>query len=845
MATSIPSKGTAMDISKHINRTLLEAAADFVHYSWPKGISGFTEEDTRRFRITTPRYGLDFDINTGSIQRWLVWDAPIAEESAFETAAHAGAGSQAELQLRLETSGGVFTAFGWKNPITGLNVLETGKYVTWIRLTDLEFRDGDGKPFPGAKPELEIVFWAEKLHIIARMSCQRQLQIGRLALSFAWPKDRPSRIRNRNREGIVLPHHRAGLLGAEGVSPITLTEAEANTLIEAVSYDMTHYQGHMLLLQPGEHLTAAMQIVALDQKGPMAAFRQVLAAESKPPAIALSCPEVPGSAPIARYDALRGWYSLPIPQPIVNPTESPDYLQRCAISVENASRIPQRIRLRGAMNYPYALPGTCPMLLDSEGFPVGLPVQISKNWHGMTYLHAHTVITLPAQSRADMEMTFAYENWGGKPVASHAQLCLVGWDSDPSMRQGVQLRCQVWEEMALGIRSEHICYDPDVCQGRSFVDDIRALLSTDMSGGKRGFASNVGGADFLVYWPSEDEPAWEWPVGAITRWHKYGPNITETLYEFTSTDGKIRGRARARSYATDDMTRGIYDLRYDVLADTEYARLALFTLGADKYNGSVNRKAAQGDPSGVAREWALKDIAEEGYWLKDIACSAPDTWFALYDETHGPTDQVGGANRGLVIRSYRAVLNGRESGSPLAAFRGNRNADQPSVILELQPDAGGHLKAGDYIEMQVEMLLYPQTAEHYYGPNRVMRQLLKDHGDSWQPVLTASKPRAVEVVTGTLRGNNPIIVQVDGDEKAEFAISGGGPGWTPLILEGFKDYREITVEAHQGGHWTKVDQSVHGRDFWQIAYDATTGTFAYILCIPPSGIPAKVRVSRQ
>jgi len=836
-----------MSSSGRLDRALLGAAGDFTHFSWPQGVTGLSDSGTRRFRVASPHYLADFDINTGVFARFLTWDRPVAESEAFDQAARAGAGPPIKVQFTLETSRGMFNAFGWKNPAAGLQVLETGKYVTWVRLTDLEFRDAHGEPYGAARPELEIVFWADKVHVIGRAVCQQPTQVISLTLSLSVPKDDLAHpVKSPDGTAVCLPLHRIGVIAGRSTDGNSLMRTDGEeTRVESVLYDEALRYGQRLLWLPGKMSEGVLQIVPLGLNKPDATLRRLLAAERRPASISLSSPGAPDAKPAATYDALHGWYSLPVPPPATKPRQPPaDSLHTLRVKIDNASRLPQRVRLRCAMDYPCPITGTCPIVRDADGFPIGLPVQISKNWHGMVYLHAHTVVAMPPQSRANFEIVFAYEEWGGKPAASHAQLCLVGWDSDPGRRSNNEIRTQVWEEMALGCRGEHICYDPDICQRRSFVDDMRALLIIDMQGGDRGFSSNVGGADFLVCWPTDKRPEWQWPVGAITHWRKCGPNLTETVYEFTSADSKIRGRVRARSFATDDMTRAIYDLRCDVLADADFARLALFTLGADRYNGNVNRKAAWGDPSGMFREWVLDPPKGEGYLEQGLKCASANTWFALYDETHKPTDHTGGANRGLVIRSYRARIEGRESNAPLAGLRLNSNAERPSVILEIQPDANGRLKAGDFVEMQVEMLVYPQSAAHYLGPNKSLKQLLAEHGDSYHPVLAAAAPTKVNSTIGTVVEEFPVRVRVDSRERAQFTIGGSNLRWTPICIEGFRDYRDIVLEVSTPAGWKPLDQSVHGNDFWQMAYDPADGTFAHIVCLPPGPQPVTLRASR-
>ena len=95
-----------------------------------------------------------------------------------------------------------------------------------------------------------------------------------------------------------------------------------------------------------------------------------------------------------------------------------------------------------------AITGLVPMLRDPQGNPTGIPVQISKNWHrkpGETlvyegpWVHALTMLRLPPRSRLDLEFALAANFWGTVPLASHAQLCLIGWGTD-----------QLWEQAAIG-----------------------------------------------------------------------------------------------------------------------------------------------------------------------------------------------------------------------------------------------------------------------------------------------------------------------------------------------------------------------------------------------------------
>lgn len=81
--------------------------------------------------------------------------------------------------------------------------------------------------------------------------------------------------------------------------------------------------------------------------------------------------------------------------------------------------------------------GIVAVLNDLDGEFIGIPIQLSKNWHAILdpndlyasqYFHGYTIIEVSAFSSIDLELKVAYAHWGGVPTVSHAQLLLIGWD---------------------------------------------------------------------------------------------------------------------------------------------------------------------------------------------------------------------------------------------------------------------------------------------------------------------------------------------------------------------------------------------------------------------------------
>ena len=60
----------------------------------------------------------------------------------------------------------------------------------------------------------------------------------------------------------------------------------------------------------------------------------------------------------------------------------------------------------------------------------------------------------------------------------------------------------------------------------------------------------------------------------------------------------------------------------------------------------------------------------------------------------------------------------------------------------------------------------------------------------------------------------------------------GGLGYVPVTFSGLKNYRNPVLEMMDGDRWVKIDQSVHGNDFWQTDYDALAKTWEVTYNIP-------------
>jgi hypothetical protein len=543
-------------------------------------------------------------------------------------------------------------------------------------------------------------------------------------------------------------------------------------------------------------------------------------------------------------ESVYGWHYVELPREAWHPERDHDHLERVRLRLANPGGRERPMRLLFAKDYGFpGITGLCPMLRDSEGCPTGLPVQVSKNWHrreGHTllyqgpWLHAFALLRLPPKSALDCELTIAYARWGGVPAASHAQLCLIGWGHN-----------QLWDQAAIGSWGESICYDPDAVQQRCMIDDIRPLMVWAMNAKRRkwSWTNNVGGGDFLVY--TNDKGQHQRLSRVRTLYESHGPNLTDATYAGLSADGHIAARISVSTPRCDDINRAFHRFRYDVLRPTPFKRLAFYQLGSDNYNWHHDRRMARGNESGVAEAWQPR-YQGEGYDRTGIRCDGAAPWLSCYQSLSRDTKGGAWANRGIVVRAWRARLGGRDVARPFASVFRTPGRGFRSTNIELSPPPHlTELKPGDFVDAEVELVITPMAADDYYGPNENLRAALKRGGDTWRSVHREAVGNNLELkaLRGTILHRYPIVVEVDKGQDADFEVI-GGIGYVPITFVGLDGYRGYGLDQLTDGRLSRVDQSVHGNDYWQTGHNPVTNRWriTYNVCLDsPADEPDMIR----
>lgn len=474
---------------------------------------------------------------------------------------------------------------------------------------------------------------------------------------------------------------------------------------------------------------------------------------------------------------------------------------------------------------PANVTGLCPILCDSEGRPLGIPVQVSKNWHFRpmgNYLMAY--LRLPVTEPATYLLRVAYGFYGGLPSASHAQLSLVGYGGHGR-----------WDQLAIGCWGETICFDVD----RSLVDiaitDIRMLMARSGSEGKKWGWTDAGWGGDWLFLRDARQPRYL-PVELETAYLAPGPCLTDTRYRgFLGSGREVALDARVRTLRTDDYSRTFQTLTYTFRENVQAERVWFFQLGRTYHYATP--RLAFGNGEGLLRELDAPESLRQGEPLVkelELTGDAPH-WVAFVGARQaGAPKKLPSGYRSLIIREYRATLGGKLHRQPTISARVHRT-DPVNLDLELGPPAGvREFHAGDRIELDLELITLPRQAGDYYGPDEIFRAHLLENPSSWKTTVREARGNdlEVEVRGGRMLEAYPLVIEVESPEVS-FSIR-GGVGWIPVRLEGLESPVEGRLFRIVDGDRIPYEPEVHGHDYWQVDRLETPGRFAKIFNLPSS-----------
>ncbi|MBX7256146.1 MAG: hypothetical protein K1Y02_07265 [Candidatus Hydrogenedentes bacterium] len=771
-------------------------ADDYVFGFYPYGWRNRDPQGDIVFAVQGMRYALLLNASRACIEKAGNIDSTLPAQQAAHQGNHAILDPLPATPVRFEVriDGKIYqVAAGAPRPESVL-IQRMGKFVVNVEVRDITLRSADGKDLENTRADLIAFCWPDHARLTFRLSAESSLADVAVAARYA-----------------------------PGTAGMPLTAV--NLLPEAQSMREegaeTFLESSLVSLNPGETATVSLALLSRDSQLPDADSLRVRATGIAPYTQDL----------LVTYDPAAGWFQVML-------GENADIwtTERIQLSAENPTEKTLPLPLafskrRGG----FGITGMSPVLCDESGAPIGLPVQISKNWHCKPpWFDGVTVLNMGSRAQYALQFRLAYATWGGTFAVSHAQLALEGWGTH-----------QLWDECAIGSFGESITYDPDINLNRSMVDDIRPLMVWGMGKEpqrKWSWTHNVGGADFLVL---EQDGKRQILGRQKTEYEAVGPVLTTVRYSGETPGGALQSHVTTQSWSSDDCVRALYTLRYDVSAPVSFSRLAFFQLGADNYNTNLFKEISRGNLNGVQETWT-PPMGGKQYSRRHEPLIGDVPWLAITGNEKNPPpfiaegDQGAWADRGMIVRRWSARLGGVDVPLPHYAVFGTEDGGVPSAILELSPPPGlTTLNAGDFVDAQVEMVILPQRAEDYYGPNAAFAAALREYGGDWRLVHREAKGGTLKVTAeaATVVSTRPVVLRATHGAKGVFSIEGGcGP--LAITITNLKRYTPFSLHRRHEGETIPVLSS-SDLGCWQSRYHPSNGTYDITFILPldlPGGI---------
>lgn len=783
-------------------RPFMPRVEDFVLFWWADGPPRFHSmtappaSETLCFRSGTLGVALD----TKRVR--LLHAGRFAEAGGVEEALRPGDAGifslpPVALDLVVRASGREFRCVGRGEPSDDpfffpVRFVEYGRFFQRVAIEDIEFADASGAKL-SAKGWFEIAFWPDRAI---------------LSFDLALPADAPG----------APPDPASSPASASEAPELEIVAGERRALRPAAASGPVS----LLLIGPETASTAEPAPgVAVEPDSAGADGGLKLAGDATSGAVVLEIPR-------------RDWRNA---KGTYYPEEELDRLDAWRFVVRNDGEADAVVPLTFADARPPAITGFVPMLCDADGAPTGIPVQISKNWHRRPekgalrhegpWFRGSTFLRVPAGERREFVFRIAYARYGGVPAASHSQLSLIGWGTN-----------QFWEQCAVGSFGETVCYEPGRAQRRCAIDDFRPLMTLTAPDAKPyGWAGNGGGGDFLMW--IDETGKYRGFRGTRVHHRAYGPRLTDVVFAEETDGGEIACRVEVSVAAGDDFARAFHRIRYDVRRPAKWSRLAFLQLGADFYNETPSRLVARGDASGLAEEW--EPIVGGEARDRSFAATGESPWVSIHGVERSSVGEGGAfASRGMIVRSWDAVLGGVRRPEPSVAV-GSREYGRGALRTTIDlcpPEDAETLLPGDYVEAEVEIVMFPCDPAAYYGPNEDFRRALAAGANTWRLVLREAAGNALrlEPIVGRVVRSYPVEIVAGPAGEAECRIS-GGLGFVPATFRGLDD---------PGGHALFADgRPAEGAEFRQTDYDPASGTWSATFSLARDGAgPTRLELRR-
>lgn len=492
--------------------------------------------------------------------------------------------------------------------------------------------------------------------------------------------------------------------------------------------------------------------------------------------------------------------------------------------------VPFLFYLKGPAN----VTGLVPILCKPDGTPTGIPVQLSKNWHNRaihSYLRAYALIPVK-QGRKHYRLRVAYGFYGSIPSASHGQLCLLGGKGGGGQR---------WDQLALACGGESLCLDIDQSLTDMVMTDIRIPLGRfGKDGNPWGWTEGGWGGEWLGVFDGQAKLPM---AGMKAAYQSHGPCLTDVRYSGAyGSDRAVLLDAKVEFPRSDDYARTFQKVNYRFQKELSAEGSYLHRL----YPAVPDNLIAYGNADGLLGEVRVAANAKKGdVLIPPTEMTGPGPWWVAFPEREKSIYTGGWKESGwvgypaIIIRDYKASFGGKPSKTIwLTATQTENSWRKPGVDTRFVagPDVTTY-KQGDYVEMDLEWAHLVAVADNYGWNNQAYIKALQDNPNSWKVAHREAVGNDIKVTVegGKLLQKLPVVIQAN---KPEVTVTiQGGVGHLPIRFEGLKTPDNYVVYEIVDGKKELLDQSVHGKDYWQTDYDSGTGTYKMSFNLPVDGKP--------
>jgi hypothetical protein len=778
----------------------------------------------RKFTNHTSSYNLNIDYTNLNINSLAVNSTNTTSSNAFQesNATTFPTLQSGNINYRILQNGGALYEKTATPTKLGIRIGQMVEYGTWFNRRVLDSLNFTNAPdLYGSYSGIEFSNWHNRFKMTFHVKPRTTITNGQLELSVQIPAAFGQTFSSNNIYGFAKTANGEGFAVKGGATVSNLTRVGNTITVQTAQMNLvanTPYELSVIFYVVKNNFSSTYMVIADDSPNVAVTTSQTLPTTR--------------SVPVT-YSPDEGLYYVDVPSYWMGYGNCSlvDLLQNLKLSLRNTEATDKRVRLCFRQIPGPNIVGFSSMLRNPDGSPAGVPLQISKDWHGDynmlysgTWIREYTEVIVPSNSVLNFDYTRVGAKWGKVYGAFSHQLSVVG----AGVSRGG------WLEAGLGSFGENITHSPDYEYGNSNICDYRPFLVTNKNYGgtstECNWTGNAGGMDMFFYNNSGGTRIYQSQVK--TQFKKYGPNLTETSISAYSSDNKLKLDYTFQLNRSDDYMRVYYKIKIKALENTPFSRFDIFQMGSDSYNYRKAQSLAYGNDAGLLGQFTPNNMGTNNYTTTAIALTGTNQWIWSGDGKF--MEAPGGisieTNNALIIRSYNASFGGQISNTPYFRERSNANAStlKPTQYCLVPPPTITSFAQGDSIELLLEAVCLPKQTTDYYGPNVNFTQALTQYGNTWGLLQREAVGNVLNARSETNTINTQYPLTVTTTNNTGSVIITGGKSYVPVVFKGLTNITDPKLWRARNNCWELVDQANYGKDFWQTEYDAETGLFELI-----------------